>query len=442
MACITSLCGPDRDLQPVRPFECFTADLHRLADWLQRCGVNTVAMQSTGVYWIPLYEILDERGIQVYLVNARHTKNLPGRKSDVQESQWLLKLHTYGLLNNSFQPPSEIRVLRTYWRQRGEHVRGAATCVQRMQKALTQMNVQLANVISDVSGLTGQTIFGNGVQAKGHPLKGRKFTLSNLVLSRKDKTQVPLGKDWGFNKAADDKQENEVYWVLNDALEPYERVLPLELGQALEEGSLSGVQQGALQLGIDDTDLLSSINNQAAAWARERAAELVGMAYDTDGSLIVNPNAEWAITDTTRQALRDIIADSFLGNVNREDILTNIKAALETSPIFSDYRAQMIARTELGRAQMGSSLEVWRRSGQVKKLVWEAVGDNPCPVCLENDGEEVDFGDPFPNGATSTISSHIDCECLVRAVSFENTEKVSKEWIKRWLQPHRQLPDY
>jgi hypothetical protein len=129
---------PDRDPQPVRRFECFTADLHRLADWLQSCGVKTVAMQSTGVYWIPIYEILEERGIRVYLVNARHTKNLPGRKSDVQESQ--------RLLNNSFQPPSEIRVLRTYWRQRGEHVHGAATCVQRMQKALTQMNVQLASL--------------------------------------------------------------------------------------------------------------------------------------------------------------------------------------------------------------------------------------------------------------------------------------------------------
>jgi len=117
-----------------------------------------VAMQSTGVYWIPLYELLEERGLKVYLVNARHTKNLPGRKSEVQESQWLLKLHTYGLLNNSFQPVSEIRMLRSYWRQRGEHVRGAATCIQRMQKALTQMNVQLANVISDISGLTGQAI--------------------------------------------------------------------------------------------------------------------------------------------------------------------------------------------------------------------------------------------------------------------------------------------
>lgn len=149
---------PDRDPHPVRRFDCFTADLHRLAEWLEQCGVTTVAMQSTGVYWIPLYEILDARGLDVYLVNARHTKNLPGRKSDVQESQWLLKLHTYGLLRNSFHPDAAIRVTRTYWRQRSDHVRAISTCIQRMQKALTQMNIQLANVISDLSGWTGMRI--------------------------------------------------------------------------------------------------------------------------------------------------------------------------------------------------------------------------------------------------------------------------------------------
>ena len=149
---------PDRDPDPVRRFECFTADLHQLADWLQHCGVTTVALQSTGVYWLPLYDILDARGLEVYLVNARHTKNLPGRQSDVQESQWLLKLHTYGLLRNSFYPSAEIRVVRTYWRQRADHVRAVSTCIQRMQKVLTQMNIQLANVISDLSGWTGQRI--------------------------------------------------------------------------------------------------------------------------------------------------------------------------------------------------------------------------------------------------------------------------------------------
>jgi transposase len=177
---------PDRDSQPVRRFECFTADLHRLADWLQSCAVKTVALQSTGVYWIPLYDILEERGFEVYLVNARHTKNLPGRKSDVQESQWLLKLHTYGLLNNSFQPTSEIRVLRTYWRQRAEHARGIGTCILRMQKALTQMNLQLANVISDLSGVTGQKIVRAIVAGERDPRKLAELSDPRIHASKED----------------------------------------------------------------------------------------------------------------------------------------------------------------------------------------------------------------------------------------------------------------
>ena len=177
---------PDQDPEPVRRFECFTADLHRLADWLQRCGVQTVVMQSTGVYWIPLYEILEKRGFEVCLVNARHTKNLPGRKSDVQESQWLLKLHTYGLLNNSFQPPTEIRVARAYWRQREEHVRGASTCIQRMQKVLTQMNVQLANVISDLSGMTGQRIVRAIVSGERDPKKLADLSNYRIRASREE----------------------------------------------------------------------------------------------------------------------------------------------------------------------------------------------------------------------------------------------------------------
>ena len=177
---------PDRDLHPVRRFECFTADLHRLADWLKNCRIKTVALQSTGVYWIPLYDILEERGFEVYLVNARHTKNLPGRKSDVQESQWLLKLHTYGLLNNSFQPTSEIRVLRTYWRQRAEHVRGVTMCIQRMQKAFTQMNVQLANVISDLSGVTGQMIVRAIVAGERDPWKLAELSNPRIRASKEE----------------------------------------------------------------------------------------------------------------------------------------------------------------------------------------------------------------------------------------------------------------
>jgi transposase len=149
---------PTRDSQPVRRFGCTTAELKAMADWLKQCGIRTVALQSTGVYWIAVYDILEEAGLEVYLVNARETKNLPGRKSDVQESQWLMKLHTYGLLRNSFRPSQEIRTMRTYWRQRNDLVRAAGRHIQRIQKAMTQMNIQLANVLSDVSGVTGQAI--------------------------------------------------------------------------------------------------------------------------------------------------------------------------------------------------------------------------------------------------------------------------------------------
>jgi transposase len=149
---------PSRDSQAVRRFGCTTAELKAMAHWLKQCRIQTIAMQSTGVYWIAVYDVLEAAGLDVYLVNARDTKNLPGRKSDVQESQWLMKLHTYGLLRNSFRPSQEIRTMRTYWRQRNDLVQAAASHIQRMQKVLTQMNIQLANVLSDISGVTGQAI--------------------------------------------------------------------------------------------------------------------------------------------------------------------------------------------------------------------------------------------------------------------------------------------
>jgi transposase len=149
---------PNRDAQPVREFGSWTADLHRMAAWLKQCRIRTVALQSTGVFWIAVLEVLEAEGLEVYLVNARGTKNLPGRKSDVQECQWLMKLHTYGLLRNSFRPPEEIRAVRTVWRQRERLVQEGARAIQQMQKALTSMNVQLANVVSDISGVTGMAI--------------------------------------------------------------------------------------------------------------------------------------------------------------------------------------------------------------------------------------------------------------------------------------------
>lgn len=148
----------DRDDEPVREFKSFTPDLHALADWLDVCGIETIAMESTGVYWIPLFEILQERGFEVLLVNARHVKGVPGRKSDVSDCQWLQQLHTFGLLRGSFRPDAEITAIRTLMRHRGTIVQEAASHIQRMQKAMTLMNLQLHNVITDVTGVTGMAI--------------------------------------------------------------------------------------------------------------------------------------------------------------------------------------------------------------------------------------------------------------------------------------------
>jgi len=161
--------SPDRDPDPVRRFGCFTADLREMGQWLLQKGVRSVAMQSTGVYWMPVFEVLEQHGLEVYLVNAQHTKNVPGRKSDVQECQWLLKLHAFGLLNNSFQPTDEIRIARTLWRQRGNLVAEASSVIQRMQKVLTEMNVQLSNVLSDLSGMSGMTIIGAILEGERDP---------------------------------------------------------------------------------------------------------------------------------------------------------------------------------------------------------------------------------------------------------------------------------
>lgn len=149
---------PDPDDEPVREFKGFTAELHQLADWLEACGVDTVAIESTGVYWIALFELLDVRDFTVLLVNARHVKNVSGRKSDALDCQWLQQLMSYGLLRGAFRPADEVCALRSLARQREMLLRSQARHVLHMHKALTQMNIQLANVISDIVGATGQKI--------------------------------------------------------------------------------------------------------------------------------------------------------------------------------------------------------------------------------------------------------------------------------------------
>lgn len=161
----------DRDEQAVRKFACFTQDLDAMAAWLKKCRVETVVMESTGVYWIPLFQILETQGFEVKLVNAKQVKNVPGRKTDVLDSQWLQRLHTYGLLSGSFRPDDAICVLRSYWRHRNTLVSYVSSHIQHMQKALTQMNIQLHKVISDITGLTGMSIIRAILNGERDPLK-------------------------------------------------------------------------------------------------------------------------------------------------------------------------------------------------------------------------------------------------------------------------------
>src|SRR5579859_5739980 len=147
-----------RDEVSVREFGAFTTDLQTMANWLKQCGVTTVAMESTGVYWIPLYELLERQGFEVNLVDARRVKNVPGRKSDVLDCQWIQQLHTYGLLGGAFRPADEVCVLRGYLRQREMLVQSSSMHIQHMQKALQQMNLLLHNVVSDITGVTGMKI--------------------------------------------------------------------------------------------------------------------------------------------------------------------------------------------------------------------------------------------------------------------------------------------
>lgn len=177
--------NPERDNQPVREFGSFTADLNRLADWLVACGAKSVVMESTGVYWMTLFGLLESRGLPVRLVDAHTARHLPGRpKSDVRDCQWLRRLHTYGLLRGCFRPPAQICRLRTYLRSRGRMVEAAAQQILRMQKALTQMNVHLHHVISDLSGQTGLAIVEAIVAGERDPKKLAQYRNARIAASQ------------------------------------------------------------------------------------------------------------------------------------------------------------------------------------------------------------------------------------------------------------------
>jgi transposase len=187
-------CVPeDRDPQPVRSFGTFTPDLYTLAAWLRACRIETVAMESTGIYWIPAYEILEARGFQVYLVNARHLKHVPGRKTDVKDCQWIQYLHTCGLLSASFRPEAEMCALRAYLRHRATLLEYRAAHIQHMQKALQQMNVQLPHVLADITGVTGLAIIRAIVAGERDPVHLARFRDPRCAHSSEDIAKALTG---------------------------------------------------------------------------------------------------------------------------------------------------------------------------------------------------------------------------------------------------------
>src|ERR1700730_13261698 len=173
----------DRNPEPIRMFATFTQDLNELADWLQQCGIRTVAMESTGVYWIPLMQILETRGLGVYLVNAKHVKNVPGRRTDVSDCQWLQYLHSVGLLRAAFRPAQDVCAVRSLLRHRASLVDMATCHVQHMQKALDQMNLQLHHVISDITGQTGLAIVDAILAGERDPLRLAKLRHERIKAS-------------------------------------------------------------------------------------------------------------------------------------------------------------------------------------------------------------------------------------------------------------------
>jgi len=203
--------GRDPEGQDVRHFATFTADLHQLADWLRQCNIDTVAMESTGIYWIPVFEILDSQGFDVRLVNPRNVKNAPGRKTDVLDCQWIQQLHTYGLLQSAFRPEDQICELRAYLRQRAMLVSYASHHIQHMQKALEQMNVKLTQVISDITGVTGMKIIRAILSGERNPVK-----LAGMRDARCNNSETIIAK------ALEGNWRSEHVFALQQAVELYD----------------------------------------------------------------------------------------------------------------------------------------------------------------------------------------------------------------------------
>lgn len=237
----------DRDPQPVRCFGSFTVDLYAIADWLQTCGIETVAMESTGVYWIPLHQVLETRGFEVLVVDPHKLKHAPGRKTDVLDCQWIQQLHTFGLLTGAFRPAAEICALRTYMRQRDQLISQSGEHVQRMQKALELMNVKLTQVLSDITGKTGMQIIRAILAGERDP---SKLARSRDRRCQKDEATIALALqgDWRDEHLFSLRQSLELYDVMQRMMADCDAEIEGQLkslGGSLEDLAPLGKKSGS-----------------------------------------------------------------------------------------------------------------------------------------------------------------------------------------------------
>jgi transposase len=208
----------DRDDHPVRKCETFTSDLHQMAEWLVSCGVTTAAMESTGVYWIPVYDVLEQHGIQPCLVNPRNMKNVPGKRTDFHECQWIQHLHSLGLLHSAFRPDADVCAVRSLMRHRNDLVMMASEHIQHLQKALTQMNVQFQHVISDLTGLTGLAVLDAIVAGERDPAVLAKLRDPRIKASE-DTIRKSLEGNWRAEHILALKQRLSLYRSHRDLID-------------------------------------------------------------------------------------------------------------------------------------------------------------------------------------------------------------------------------
>ncbi|MGE0207457.1 MAG: IS110 family transposase [Candidatus Babeliales bacterium] len=224
------VCAPANGELEIREYSTFTGDLKAMVGWLKSCKVTSCAMESTGVYWIPIFDIIEESGIEVILVNAHHVKTVPGRKTDVKDCQWIQQLHSYGLLSGSFRPTKEILPLRAFVRQRSRLFEKGAQELLLMQKALTQMNVRLKMVVSDISGLTGMRIIKAIIDGERNP-----YTLASLrdYRCQKDKEEIAKGLEGTYQQehVFALKQSYEAYQFFHTQISECEINIEKELNQ-------------------------------------------------------------------------------------------------------------------------------------------------------------------------------------------------------------------